>query len=73
MGKPRKKFSPPKGTRDYMPGEMRVRRRVMETIRSVFTSFGYGELDTPAFEQFDMLAAKSGQEVEGQIQNMKIH
>jgi len=67
MAKGKKKFAPPKGTRDFMPEEMRARRRVMNVLRETFESFGYGELDTPAFESFEMLAEKSGAEVENQI------
>ncbi|MHC4662904.1 MAG: histidine--tRNA ligase [Planctomycetota bacterium] len=67
MAKDKKKFSTAKGTRDYMPEDMRVRRHVINTIRETFESFGYGELDTPAFEPFEMLAEKSGEEVENQI------
>ncbi|TET38800.1 MAG: histidine--tRNA ligase [Planctomycetota bacterium] len=67
MAKEKKKFAPPKGTRDFMPEEMRARRLVINVLRETFESFGYGELDTPAFEPFEMLAAKSGEEVEKQI------
>ena len=67
MEKEKKTFIPAKGTRDFPPEEMRVRRYVMNALSETFESFGYGELDTPAFEPFEMLAAKSGEGVEEQI------
>lgn len=63
----RQKFQPPKGTRDFLPEEMNLRRSVIEKLRDVFISFGYGELDTPAFEYFETLARKSGHEVGQEI------
>jgi histidyl-tRNA synthetase len=51
-------FKPPKGTRDFLPEEMAKRRKTFETCRSVFEKFGFGEVDTPAFESLDILSAK---------------
>ncbi len=53
-------FQPPRGTRDFMPGEMIVRQKVFDTLRNVFERFGYAPLDTPAFESKELLAAKGG-------------
>jgi histidyl-tRNA synthetase len=61
------KFQRPKGTRDFLPEGMALRRSVMDKIRAVFVAYGYGELDTPAFEYFVTLAQKSGPEVEKEI------
>ncbi|MBN2567550.1 histidine--tRNA ligase [Candidatus Woesearchaeota archaeon] len=52
------KIQLPRGTRDIMPDEMRVRQRVMDTLRAVFERFGYVPLETPVFERYDILAAK---------------
>ncbi|RLE58773.1 MAG: histidine--tRNA ligase [Thermoprotei archaeon] len=57
----------PRGTRDYLPAEMCVRRRIFERIREVFESYGYGEVQTPAFEHLELLEAKAGEEVKEQI------
>ncbi len=65
------KFQPPRGTRDFMPGEMARRRYVFDKIRSVFESYGYGEVCTPAFEDFALLAKKSGPEIEEEIYSFK--
>ena len=61
------KFQPPKGTRDFLPEEMFKRRKVFEKIRKVFEGYGYGEVCTPAFEDFDLLSKKSGPDIEKEI------
>jgi len=50
----------PKGTRDYLPGEMAKRRWVMEKIRKTFESYGYSEICTPAFESLELFEKKGG-------------
>jgi histidyl-tRNA synthetase len=60
-------FQPPRGTRDFLPAEMAARRIAFERIRKVFDSYGYGEVSTPAFEDFDLLSKKSGPEIENEI------
>ncbi len=62
-----KKFQPPKGTRDFLPEEMFRRRKIYEKIRDVFERYGYGEVWTPAFEDFDLLAKKSGPDIEKEL------
>jgi histidyl-tRNA synthetase len=61
------KFQPPKGTRDFLPQEMNRRRKIYEKIREVFERYGYGEVCTPAFEDFELLAKKSGPDIENEI------
>ena len=60
-------FQRPRGTRDYLPEDMRIRRRVTEAFRRVFELYGYGEVLTPAFEHLELLEAKAGPEVREQI------
>lgn len=60
-------FERPRGTRDYLPEESRERRVIIERIRQVFESYGYGEIITPAFEHLELLTAKAGEEVIDQI------
>lgn len=57
----------PRGTRDFLPWDMIKRRHVIEVIRSTFESYGYDEIETPAFEFLDVLTAKCGPEVKNQI------
>src|SRR3989344_1320823 len=51
-------FNPPKGTRDFLPEEMAKRRAVFDTCRAVFEKYGFGEVETPAFESLELLTAK---------------
>ncbi len=53
-----------KGFRDFLPAQMRVRRRVFETFRTVFEKFGYEPLETPTLEYADILMGKYGSEAE---------
>lgn len=54
------KFQTPKGTRDYMPEEAAKLQKVLDIVRSVFESYGFEPLLTPAFEDFALLSAKGG-------------
>lgn len=61
------KFQPPRGTRDLLPAEMAGREALFSRLRGVFRSYGYGEVWTPAFEDFDLLARKSGPDIEQEL------
>jgi histidyl-tRNA synthetase len=52
-----------KGTRDFYPDEMAVRRWMFDVIREVSTAYGYQEYDGPCLEFIDLYAAKSGEEL----------
>ncbi len=52
-----------KGTRDFYPDLMAVRRWMFDIIREVSTSFGYQEYDGPSLEFLELYAAKSGEEL----------
>jgi histidyl-tRNA synthetase len=52
-------FQPVKGTRDFLPEEMRTRQKVLKTVRGVFEKFGFQPLETPAIENWEVLSAKS--------------
>jgi histidyl-tRNA synthetase len=62
-----KTFETPKGTRDFLPEEMRVRTAVFDRLRRAFRLFGFDELDTPAFEYLEVLTLKSGPAAEREI------
>ena len=51
-------YQPPKGTRDFLPEDMAKRRFIFEKLRSVFEKYGYGEIDTPAFENIELFEKK---------------
>lgn len=56
------KPSIPKGTRDFTPDEMVRRNYIFDTIRGVFTVFGYLPVETPAMENLSTLMGKYGEE-----------
>ncbi|MHB8231445.1 MAG: histidine--tRNA ligase [bacterium] len=58
---------PVKGTRDFLPEEMLLRGKVMETIRECFALYGFVEIDSPVFEYFELLSRKCGSEIEKEI------
>ncbi|MBI4896253.1 MAG: histidine--tRNA ligase [Candidatus Aenigmarchaeota archaeon] len=64
-------FQPPKGTKDILPDEMRKMLFVFDTCRAVFEKYGFVPLETPAFENFDLLAAKGGEAIKDEIYYFK--
>ncbi len=56
------KPSIPKGTRDFGQKEMAGRNYIFDTVRSVFRSFGYSQIETPAMENLSTLLGKYGEE-----------
>jgi histidyl-tRNA synthetase len=50
-----------KGFRDYLPEQMLLRQRVMNSIREVFEQHGFEPLDTPALEYMEILTGKAGE------------
>jgi histidyl-tRNA synthetase len=55
-------FDPASGTRDFLGADVEQREHAFSVIRSVFTSYGYEPLQTPAFERLDVLMGKYGDE-----------
>jgi len=60
-------FQPARGTRDFLPEEMQRRNWALDRIREVFEAYGYEPLGTPAFESWEMLKLKSGEDIINQI------
>ncbi|MEZ4805044.1 MAG: histidine--tRNA ligase [Bacteroidia bacterium] len=58
MSKP----SIPQGTRDFSPEVMSKRKLIFNTIESVYASFGFMPLETPAIEHLSTLTGKYGNE-----------
>jgi histidyl-tRNA synthetase len=55
-----KQFQTPRGTRDFLPEQMIKRQFIFDTLKKVFESYGFDRLVTPAFEYWELLAAKGG-------------
>lgn len=56
------KPSIPKGTRDFSPEEMIRRNYIFDTIKTVFSLYGYQAIETPAMENLSTLLGKYGEE-----------
>ncbi len=60
-----------RGTRDFMPAEMR-KRRLMETkMRDIADKWGYEEIRTPSFERAELFTLKSGEEILNELYEFK--
>ncbi len=56
------KPSIPKGTRDFGPAEMARRNYIFNTIREVYSLYGFEQIETPAMENLSTLMGKYGEE-----------
>ena len=56
------KPSIPKGTRDFGPQEMSRRNYIFNTIREVYSLYGFLQIETPAMENLSTLMGKYGEE-----------
>ena len=52
----------PKGTRDFSPLEMAKRNYIFDTIKDVYTLYGFQQIETPAMENLSTLMGKYGEE-----------
>lgn len=53
-----------KGFRDFLPTEVKKRQWLIDTIRNVFSTFGYEPLETPTLEYESLLLGKYGSEAD---------
>lgn len=54
---------PYKGTRDFYPEDMRLRRFIFDKWRKVCEQFGYEEYDGPILEPLELFTAKTSEEI----------
>ncbi|MBI1970853.1 histidine--tRNA ligase [Candidatus Woesearchaeota archaeon] len=60
-------FQNPKGTRDYYPEDRAVWNWMADAFRKTAVSFGFQEVESPAFENLSVLCEKEGEEIKRQI------
>ena len=60
----RRKFQAIRGTRDLLPPDTALWNHVEETARSVFGTFGFGEIRPPVFEDTELFARSIGAETD---------
>jgi histidyl-tRNA synthetase len=53
---------PARGTRDFLPDDLRRRDYVIGVVRDVYQRYGFEPLETPAFENIETLMGKYGEE-----------
>jgi histidyl-tRNA synthetase len=53
---------PARGTRDFLPEDVRKREYVVGIVREVYERYGFEPLETPAFENIETLLGKYGEE-----------
>lgn len=54
-------LSIPKGTRDFTPEQMYIRKKIFKMITDVFENHGAVSIDTPTYEKRDILFGKYGE------------
>jgi len=60
-------FQKPKGTEDFYPEDEALKQVLFAKFREVAARFGFREVSTPAFETFELLSQKEGEEIKEQI------
>jgi len=55
-----RRLEAPRGTRDVLPGEHRIRRRILGVAADMFAAYGFGKLTTPTFEHTEVFARGVG-------------
>ncbi|MEM2548440.1 MAG: histidine--tRNA ligase [Nitrososphaerota archaeon] len=56
-------LEPPRGMDDLLPEEYALKQFIVDTIRHVYSDYGYLEVETPTVEYYELFEAKSGEEI----------
>lgn len=64
-------YQKPKGTVDYYPEEKEVQNLIFSRLLDIAKRYNYLQIESPVFEQMDLLIAKSGEEIKTQIFNLE--
>jgi histidyl-tRNA synthetase len=62
-------LKPPKGTRDFFPADMRIRRWLFSEFEAVSRLFGFEPYDSPVLENEALFVRKAGEEIRDQLFN----
>ena len=62
-------MKPPKGTRDFYPDEMRLRKWLFGEFAAVSELFGFEQYDSPVLESEPLFVRKAGEEIREQLFN----
>jgi len=66
-------FSPPRGTRDFYPEDLRLRSWLFDRFREVARRFGFEEVDAPVVEHAELFQRKAGEEIVEQLYHFHLH
>jgi histidyl-tRNA synthetase len=55
------KYQAPRGTYDLLPGRAALRREIVAAARSLLQGAGFGQIDTPIFEDSDLFVRSVGE------------
>jgi histidyl-tRNA synthetase len=55
------KYQVPRGTYDLLPDEVAVRRRILDETRSLAEGAGFGQIETPVFEDSELFVRTVGE------------
>ena len=61
------KFQTPRGTRDFYPEDMAIRRHIEKVWREVSVNHGFEEIEGPMFEHLDLYTVKSGEGIVNEL------
>ena len=62
-----------KGFRDHLPAQALARERILDVARSVYRSYGFAPIDTPALEYLEILTGKGSEETDKQMYRFTDH
>ena len=65
------RFEPPRGMRDFYPGEMEKRNAIFDAWIGAARQFGFAQYDACVVESLDLLRRKGGEEIVEQIYTFK--
>lgn len=57
----------PKGLRDMLPDEVKVKRNIERKAARLFSSYGYQEVITPTFEFLEVIESGAGKNIRGEL------
>jgi len=60
-------FQKVKGTKDFFPEDFAIQQYIFSKFKETAESYGYKQVETPAFEYLDVFKKKAGEEIEEQI------
>jgi len=60
-------IQPPRGTRDFYPEDMAIRRHIEKVWREVSINHGFEEIEGPMFEHLDLYTVKSGEGIVSEL------